>query len=410
MSHLTENFLEDIIMKMKEEVVIIAYCRTPFGNFGGSLKDIPATELGALVIKELLKRSGIKKEEIDYVIFGMAIQTGAGPVPTKQAMEKAELPHHINYLNIANACSSALRGVAIAKLLIETNEADIVIVGGMENMSSVPYLLKKARWGYRLGADTLLDGLHHDGLVWPTYSAHMGVFAGWVAKEYGISREEQDRWALRSHQRAVKAWEEGKFNEEVIPVTVPQKKGEPFILYKDEPPRPDTSYEKIASLPPVFEKDGPITAGNSPGLNDGAAGVILTSLKKAKELGIKPLAKILSCGCASDDPKYISRTPAFAIQNALKKINMKLSQMELIEINEAFAVVPLISGKILGIENYEIVNVNGGAVALGHPVSASGIRILGTLVLELKRRGLKYGVCGICGAGSSGDAAVVEIF
>lgn len=392
-----------------EDVVVISYCRTPFGNFGGALKDIPATDLGAIVIKELIARSGIKKEEINYVIFGMAIQTGAGPVPPKQAMEKAGLPQNVDYLNIANACSSALRGVSIAKLLIESGEADIIIVGGMENMSSVPYLLKKARWGYRLGADVLLDGLHYDGLVWPSYNAHMGVFAGWVAKEYGISREEQDRWALRSHQLAVKAWEEGKFKEEVIPITIPQRKGEPIIFSKDDPLRPDTSYEKISALSPAFEKDGTITAGNAPGLNDGAAGIIIASERKAKELGIKPLAKIISSGCASDDPKYISRTPAFAIEKALKKTKFTLDDMDLIEINEAFAVVPLVSGKILGIKNYEIVNVNGGAVAIGHPVTASGVRILGTLVYELRRRKLKYGVCGICGAGSSGDAAVLEI-
>lgn len=390
------------------DVVVVSYCRTPFGNFGGALKDIKAVQLGGIVLKEVVKRSNIAFSDINYVIGGMAMQTGAGPVPTKQAMEFAGFPDKIHFLNIANACSSAMRGIGLATLLILSGEADVVCVCGMENMSSVPYLLQKARWGYRLGQDVLLDGLHFDGLIWPRYNAHMGVLAGWVAKEYGISREEQDRWALRSHHRAAKAEDDGKFKEEIVPVEVPQKKGAPVLFEKDEPIRRDTSYEKISALPPVFEKDGTITAGNSPGLNDGASAVILCADDFAKRNGIKPLAKILSCACASDDAKYISRTPAYAILNALEKIGSKVEDMDLVEINEAFAVVPLVSGKILEVD-FERVNVNGGAVAIGHPVSASGIRILGTLILELKRRGLKYGACGICGAGASGDAAVVEV-
>lgn len=391
-----------------KEVVILSYCRTPFGNFGGALKDTKSHQLGAVVLSEVVKRGNITLNDVDYVIMGQAMQTGAGPVPMRQAMELANFPPNVNFLNIANACSSAMRALSIAKLLIENNEAEVVIVGGQESMSSSPYLLQKARWGYRLGPDVLLDALHFDGLIWPKYNAHMGTMAGWVAKEYNITREEQDRWALRSHQCAVKAQLEGKLKEEIIAVEIPQKKGASILFEIDEGPRKDTSYDKISSLPPVFEKDGTITAGNAPPLSDGASAVLITSYDFAQKKGIKPEAKILSCGSAADDARYISRTPALAIEKALKNANLLLNEMSLIEINEAFAVVPLVSGKILEITDWEKVNVNGGAVAIGHPVAASGIRILGTLILELKRRGLKLGVAGICGAGASGDAAVVE--
>lgn len=389
-------------------VVVIDACRTPFGTFGGSLKDAPVSDLGAHVVRNLLERARTAPEEVDYCILGTAVMAGAGYTPARQAAVKAGLPERTNFLSINNACASAARAVNLGALLIRSGQAETVVAGGMENMSAAPYLLFGSRWGLKMGPSKLSDALYHDGLIDAFYNVHMGTLAGWVAREYEVSRAAQDAWALRSHRRAVEAWETGKMKEEVVPYELAGKKG-PVLFERDESPRPDTSLEKLAALPPVFEPDGTITAGNAPGLNDGAAAVLLMSEAKAERLELEPLAKIRGGGCASLDSKYIAAVPAEAIRKACDDAGVKPSDFKLIEINEAFAAVPLVSCKILEIAPEEKVNVNGGAVALGHPVAASGARILATLIYELRRLGGGLGAAAICGAGCSGDAIIVEV-
>lgn len=388
--------------------MVIDGCRTPFGKFGGSLKDVPVSELGAHVIRKLLERTRISPEEVDYCIMGTAVMAGAGYTPARQAAVKAGLPVQTNFLSINNACASAARAVNLGSLLIRSGQVETVVAGGMENMSAAPHLLFGSRWGLKMGRSKLNDALYHDGLIDAFYKVHMGTLAGWVAKEYEVSRSDQDAWALRSHRRAVEAWETGKMNDEVVPCEIEAKNGK-TVFERDESPRPDTSLEKLAALPPVFEPGGSITAGNAPGLNDGAAALLLMSGAKARELGLEPLAKIRGGGYASLDAKYIAAVPAQAIRKACDEAGLKPGDFKLIEINEAFAAVPLVSCKILEIAPEEKVNVNGGAVALGHPVAASGARILATLIYELRRRGGGVGVAAICGAGCSGDAVIVEV-
>ncbi|MEW6547008.1 MAG: acetyl-CoA C-acetyltransferase [Bacillota bacterium] len=391
-----------------QETVIVSGCRTPFGSFGGSLRDIAAAELGALAIRGALGRAGISAEQVQYVLMGMVVQAGAGQSPARQAAIKAGIPHHVPSDTINKVCASSLRCVNIADALIRAGDLEIAVAGGMENMSRSPYLVPGARWGYRLWNQTLVDATVNDGLWCAFHDVHMGVHADRVSRQYGIGREEQDAWSYRSHVRALDAIRAGRLKEEIVPVEVPQRKGPPVVFDTDESPRPDTSPEKLASLKPVFLPDGTITAGNAPGINDGAAALVLMSGRRAKELGLKPLATIVSQGWVSRPPEEFPLTPYPAAQAALQKAGLTFADVDLIEVNEAFAAVALVNMK-LGDWPEEKVNVNGGAVALGHPIGASGARILLTLAFELRRRGGGLGVACLCAGGGQGEATVIRV-
>lgn len=395
---------------MGREAVIVSAARTPFGTFGGGLKEMHATDLGAAAIREAVRRAGLvgQETEIDNVFMGMVVQAGAGQIPSRQATVKAGLPMAIPSETINKVCASSLRAVNLADLLIRAGDADVVVAGGMESMSNAPYLLEKARWGYRMGEGKLVDSVVHDGLWCAFGGCHMGVYGSQVAKEFGISREEQDEWAYRSHQRAVAAWDGGKFADEVVPVAVPQRKGAPLPFVRDESMRPDSTQEKLASLRPVFEADGTITAGNAPGLSDGGSALVVMSRQRAEALGLEVLATIVAQGQYSEEAPYLHTVPARAGLRALKKAGLSVPELNLIEINEAFAAVTLTSIKLLECDP-EIVNVNGGAVALGHPVGASGGRILMHLIYELRRKGGGYGLAAICSGGGQGEATVVKV-
>ena len=392
---------------MKRETVIVSAVRTPFAIFGGALKDFSAVELGAIVIREAVKRAGVAPEQIDNVFFGQVVQAGAGQIPSRQATIKAGLPKEVGSETINKVCASSLRAVNLGDMMIRAGDADVVVAGGMESMSNAPYLLEKARWGYRLNDGKLVDAVVHDGLWCPFSDVHMGVYGSQVAAEFGITREEQDAWAYRSHVRTAKATDAGYFAEEIVPVEVPQRKGAPVVFSQDEGIRRDTTLEKLATLKPVFLKDGTVTAGNAPSLNDGASALVLMSREKAEALGVPILATIVSQGQVSDEPKYLHTVPAKSGLKALKKAGLEVKDLDLIEINEAFAAVTLTSIKVAGFDP-EKVNVNGGAVALGHPVGASGGRILMTLLYELRRRGGKYGLAAICSGGGQGEATIIR--
>ncbi len=389
--------------------VIVSGVRTPIGKFGGSLRDVPAVELGALVIKEAIKRAGIKPEDVDEVIMGQVVTAGCGQNTARQAAIKAGIPVEVPAFQLNKVCTSGLKAIALAHMLIQTGEAEVVVAGGMESMSSAPYALLKARWGYRMFNDVLVDLMVHDGLWDPIYNQHMAENTEDVANEFGVSRDEMDEWAYYSHVKAIKAIDEGKFAEEIVPVVVKEKKGE-RIVDTDECPRRDTSLEKIKSLPPVFRKDGKITAANAPNTSDGAAAVVVMSEDKAKELGVEPKLEIVSYGQASQDPKYIATVPAYAAERALKKAELSKDDIDLWEINEAFAAVTLISGKYLLNLDMDRVNVNGGAVALGHPIGATGARLVVTLMHEMLRRKSEYGVVTLCAGMAQGDAMVFRLY
>lgn len=388
--------------------VIVSAARTPFGKFGGALSPLSAVDLGAAVIREVLQRAEIGGEEVDEVIMGMVLQGGAGQIPSRQAAVKAGLPWGVETETINKVCASGLRSITLADQIIRAGDAHTIVAGGMESMSNAPYALPKARNGLRMGNGELVDLMVYDGLTCAFHHVHMAVHGSNVAAEYQISREEQDMWALRSHERAIAAIESGKFAEEIVPVSVPQRKGEPVLIDTDECPRRDTSLEKLASLPPVFTKEGTITAGNAPGVNDGAGAVVVMSEEKAKELGKRPLATIIGHAAVGAEAPYIATTPALAIQKLLKKTGLTLDQIDLFEVNEAFAAVTLTSGKLVGWDP-EKVNVNGGAIALGHPIGASGARIVMTLIYELRRRGGGYGIAAICSGAAQGDAILVKV-
>jgi acetyl-CoA C-acetyltransferase len=379
--------------------VIVSALRTPFGRLGGALKDYEATDLGAIVIRAALDRIGLADDEVDYVIMGQVLQGGAGQAPARQAAVGAGLPIEVPADAINKVCASSIRAVEIADSMIRAGDVDVVVTGGMESMTNAPYILKKARFGYRLGDGTLIDLMTHDGLTSTFDKRHMVEQASFVSRELGIAREDQDRWALRSHERAVRAIDEGRFDDELVPV------GE---LKVDESPRRDTSYEKLASLKPVFDPEGTTTAGNAPGVNDGASCVIVTSEEFARRRGLEPLATILSQGYVADDFAYLARTPAKAGAMALEKAGKTIDDVERVELNEAFSSVVLNSARMLGADP-EKVNVNGGAVALGHPIGASGGRILGTMVHQLRRNGGGLGLAAICSGGGQGDALLIEV-
>jgi acetyl-CoA C-acetyltransferase len=379
--------------------VIVSAVRTPFAKLGGSLADKQATELGSIVIREALDRAGVANDEVEYVIMGQVLQGGAGQAPARQASIGAGLPIEVGSDTINKVCASSIRAVEMADQMIRAGDHQVVVAGGMESMSNAPYVLKKARFGYRLGDGTLIDLMTHDGLTSTFDNRHMVEQASFVSRELGISREDQDRWALRSHERAVKASDEGKFREEIVPV------GE-FAV--DEGPRRDTSYEKLARLKPVFDPEGTTTAGNAPGVNDGAAALVVTSEEFARERGLEVLATIVAQAYVADDFAYLARTPAKAGEKALAKAGKKIGDVERVELNEAFSSVALNSARMLGADP-ELVNVNGGAVALGHPIGASGGRILSTMIYELRRNGGGLGLAAICSGGGQGDALLLEV-
>ena len=379
--------------------VIVSAVRTPFGRLGGGLVDYEATELGSLVIRNALDRVGLENDEVEYVIMGQVLQGGAGQAPARQASIGAGLPIEVPADTINKVCASSIRAVEMADQMIRAGDHQLIVAGGMESMSNAPYILKKARFGYRLGDGTLIDLMTHDGLTSTFDNRHMVEQASFVSRELGIPREDQDRWALRSHERAVKAIDEGRFREEIVPV------GD-FAV--DEGPRRDTSYEKLSKLKPAFDPEGTTTAGNAPGVNDGAAALVVTSEEYARKRGLDVLATIVSQAYVADDFAYLARTPAKAGGEALAKAGKKIGDVERVELNEAFSSVVLNSAKLLDVDP-EKVNVNGGAVALGHPIGASGARILGTMIYELRRNGGGLGLAAICSGGGQGDALLIEV-
>jgi acetyl-CoA C-acetyltransferase len=379
--------------------VIVSAVRTPFGKLGGSLADKEATELGSTVIRAALDRAGIANDEVEYVIMGQVLQGGAGQAPSRQASIGAGLPIEIGSDTINKVCASSIRAVEMADQMIRAGDHQVVVAGGMESMSNAPYVLKKARFGYRLGDGTLIDLMTHDGLTSTFDKRHMVEQASFVSRELGISREDQDKWALRSHERAIKAIDEGRFQEEIVPV-------DDFAV--DEGPRRDTSYEKLAKLQPVFDPEGTTTAGNAPGVNDGAGALVVTSEEFARKRGLEVLATIMSQAYVADEFAYLARTPAKAGAQALARAGKKIDDVERVELNEAFSSVVLNSAKMLDVDP-DRVNVNGGAVALGHPIGASGARILGTMIYELRRNGGGLGLAAICSGGGQGDALLLEV-
>jgi acetyl-CoA C-acetyltransferase len=390
------------------KTVILSGVRTPFGKLGGKLSSLTASQLGGIAVKEAIQRADVRPEEIEEVILGNVLQGGQGQIPSRQAAHYAGLPWGIKTETINKVCASGLRSVTLADQIIRAGDEEVIVAGGMESMSNAPYLLRKARWGLRMGDGAVKDLMIHDGLTCSFTGVQMGVYGSQVAKELGISREEQDVWALRSHQRAIAALEEQKWAEEIVPVEVPQRKGEPLVVANDEAPRRGTSFEKLSSLKPVFDQTGTITAGNAPGVNDGAAALVLMSEQRAQREGRKPLATILGHASIAMEPKDFPKTPGFVINELLKKTGKSIEDVDLFEINEAFAAVALISSDLAFIDK-EKINVNGGAVALGHPIGASGARIIVTLIHELKRRGGGIGIASICSGGGQGDAIMVEV-
>ncbi|MEK5323225.1 acetyl-CoA C-acetyltransferase [Aeribacillus sp. FSL M8-0254] len=388
--------------------VILEGARTPIGKFNGSLAQLTASQLGGISMKEALMRAEVKPEDVNEVIFGNVLQAGQGQIPSRQAAREAGIPWSIKTETVNKVCASGLRSVTMADQIIRAGDEEIILAGGMESMSNAPYALKNARWGLRMGNAQMVDLMIHDGLSCSFTGVHMGTYGNKIAKEYEISREEQDNWAVRSHKRAIAAIEEGKMAEEIAAVEIPQRKGSPLVVYKDESPRKNTTKEILATLPPVFDKDGTITAGNAPGINDGAAALVLMSDERAKREGKSVLATIIGHAEVAVEAENFPITPGLVILELLKKTGKSVDDIDLFEINEAFAVVALASIKIAGIDPKKV-NVNGGAVALGHPIGASGARILLTLAYELRRRGGGIGIAAICSGSGQGDAVMIEV-
>jgi acetyl-CoA C-acetyltransferase len=379
--------------------VIVSAVRTPFGKLGGALKNYQAPELGAVAIRGALDHAGIENEDVEYVIMGQVLQAGTGQAPARQASVGAGLPKEIGSDVINKVCASSVRAVEMADQMIRAGDHSVIVAGGMESMSNAPYLLKKARFGYRLGDGVLIDSMTSDGLTSTFDELHMVAQASLVSRELGISREDQDRWALRSHQRAVDAIDSGRFDDEIVPV------GD---MTTDEGPRRDTSYERLSQLQPVFDPAGTTTAGNAPGVNDGAGALVVTSEEFARERGLEILATIVSQAYVANDFAYLAKTPALAGLRALEKAGRSVDDVKRVELNEAFASVVLNSTAMLGTDP-ERVNVNGGAVALGHPIGASGARILATMIHELRRNGGGLGLAAICSGGGQGDALLLDV-
>lgn len=392
-----------------DETVIVDGLRTPIGKLGGSLSAVSAVDLAHPLIKELLERYQIAGKDVDEVILGQVVQAGCGQVPSRQALIKAGVPTTCESTTVNKVCASGMRAVTIADLRIRAGDGHIVVAGGMESMSQAPYIVEanSARFGKRMGHVQFKDAVLTDGLECPVAGVHMAVHGAKVAEELKVSRQEQDAWALRSHQLACKATADGRFAQEILPVNVPAGKGKTVVVDKDESPRPDTTLEALSKLKPVFYEKGTVTAGNAPGINDGAAVLLVMSMSKAKQLGLKPLARIVAHASLGQDVQYLATAPALATAKALEKAGLKASDLELMEINEAFASVTLTSMRMLNLGE-ERVNVNGGAVALGHPIGASGARILLTLAREMKNRDARLGAAAICSGTGQGDCVILS--
>ncbi|MCM3054505.1 acetyl-CoA C-acetyltransferase [Caldifermentibacillus hisashii] len=390
------------------KTVILEGARTPFGKLNGSLSGLSATELGGVAIKGALERANVQPEEVEHVLLGTVLQGSQGQLPSRQAARNANIPWQTSTETINKVCASGMRSVALADLLIRAGEKETIVAGGMESMSNAPYILPKARTGYRMGHGQLIDLMIYDGLTCSFTGVHMGTYGNSTAEELGLTREAQDQWALRSHERACAAIESGTLQEEIVPVEIVQRKGQPIVVSTDEAPRKDTSLEKLANLKPAFDKNGTITAGNAPGVNDGACALVLMSEEKAEKQGRKPLAKIIANATVAVEAKDFPKTPGLVINLLLEKVGKTAKDIDLFEINEAFSAVTLASAQIAGLD-LEKVNVNGGAVALGHPIGASGARIILTLAYELRRRGGGLGIAAICSGGGQGDAILIEV-
>jgi acetyl-CoA C-acetyltransferase len=390
------------------EAVILSAVRTPTGRFLGSLKDMSAPQLGALVVKEAIARAGVAADAVDEVILGNVVSAGLGQAPARQAALRAGLPSSVAALTINKVCGSGLKAVMLAAQAIAAGEAEIIVAGGMESMSNCPYLLPKAREGLRLGHGKVVDSMIWDGL-WDAYEDyHMGCTGEIVAQKYGISRVDQDAYALLSHQKAVAAIQAGWFKDETLPISIPQRKGEPLVLAADETPRADTSMDALAKLKPAFSEDGTVTAGNAPGVNDGAAALLVASREKADALGKQPLARIVGQAVSGLDPSLVMLTPIPAVRKLLAKTGWDAASVDLVELNEAFAVQAIAVTGELKLDPAKV-NVHGGAVALGHPIGASGARILTTLLYALRTKGLRRGIATLCLGGGNGVALAVEL-
>ena len=394
-------------MREKRSSVVVAGARTPIGRFGGALRDLKAVELGGLAISAALERSGVTGSDIEYVIMGQVLQAGAGQITARQAAIRGGVPQEVPAITINKVCLSGLNAIAMADQMIRAGDLTTAVAGGMESMTQAPYLVPKARFGARMGNAEMVDSMIHDGL-WSTFSnQHMGESSDEVNRELEISRDEQDEWAARSHQRAAAALQAGRLAEETVPVGVPQLRGERVLVDADEGIRPDTTAASLAKLPPAFHPDGSITAGNASQISDGAAALVLMAAERAQELGLQPLAEVVSLGMSADRYAWLHTVPALALHRALEKAGLRPEDLELVEINEAFAAVALNSARMLGLSE-DRVNVNGGAVALGHPIGASGARLALTLAYELRRRGARYGAAALCGGGGQGEALILR--
>ena len=389
-------------------VVIASCCRTPSGRFLGGLSSLSPQDLGGVVIREAVERAKFDPKDVDEVIMGNVVQAGLGQSPGRQAAIKSGIPPDVPSFTVNKVCGSGLKAIQLAAQAIRLEEADIVVAGGMESMSWCPYVLSKIRGGVKFGDQKLVDSLIHDGLWCAFEDVHMGNLAELVANEKGITREEMDEYAYNSHMKAVAAMNEGRFKEEIVPVEIPQRRGEPVVVDTDETPRPDTTLEKLAKLPPAFQKQGKITAGNAPGLNDGASAVVVIAEDKAKELGITPIARITAYAAGFMEPKWVFLAPIVAVGNLLEKLGVSIDHFDLIEANEAFAAQCLADGKELGWD-WDRVNVNGGAIALGHPIGASGARVVTTLLYALRERGKKTGLATLCLGGGGAVAMSFEL-
>jgi acetyl-CoA C-acetyltransferase len=387
--------------------VIVAGARTPIGKFGGSFRSLTAVELGGLAVRAALDRAGIAAEEVGYVILGQVLQAGAGQITARQAAIQAGIPQEVPAVTINKVCLSGLNAIAMADQMIRAGELQTVVAGGMESMTQAPYVVPKARFGARMGDVEMIDSMIHDGL-WSSFTGqHMGKGSDEVNRELEIGREEQDEWAARSHRRAAAAWDEGRLEVETTAVKVPQQRGEPVLVSRDEGVRPGTTAATLAELAPAFSPGGTITAGNASQISDGAAAVVVMSARRARQLGLQPLAEVVSHGMSAERFTWLHTVPALAMHRALEKAGLRPQDLELVEINEAFAAVALNAARMLGLDE-ERVNVNGGAVALGHPIGASGARLALTLAHEMRRRGARLGGAALCGGGGQGEALILR--
>jgi acetyl-CoA C-acetyltransferase len=402
------KFYRGVNMPERREAVIISAVRTPTGKFQGALKGFSATELGAMVVRESVKRAGVKPEDVDEVIMGCVIQAGLGQNPARQAALKGGIPFGVSAVTINKVCGSGLKSVMMAAQGIQLEDSEIVIAGGMESMTNAPYLIPKAREGYRLGNGVLVDAMIHDGLWCAFENYHMGNTGEVVASRYNVTREEQDEYALNSHRKAAAAIKAGKFKDEILPIEIPQKKGAAIVLDVDESVREDTSLEALAKLKPAFKKEGgSVTAGNAPGVNDGASALVVTSMERARALGVEPMARIAAQATSGIEPELVMMAPVEAIRKVLKKAGWSLSEVDLIELNEAFSVQAVAIIKELDLDPSKV-NVNGGAVALGHAIGQSGSRLLTTMLYEMKRRDVHRGLAALCLGGGNAVAMAVE--